>query len=329
MWPRLTSILEHLYLTTGNHFHDAMARSRDLLLCFFFAQALSYAEDLSTHPYEAKERLGRLFNMIDASHDGEVDVNELVTWINAVFRQVSNIQITHNIILLPNCALSRADKRAAREMLQRQDTNNDGYVSMAEYMDENFGYTLQEIEAIRKDSSTESRQILESVDDEMERFARADVNGDGQLDVEELVAFNSPHHHGHMAAYVVSEVLRHQDYNGDGRLHLEEYLADSKDVEVLEYEKERFADIDKNGDGYADTDELRLHYLEEAEKYARREAENLMAESDVNSDGRLTQAEVSEAYEAWLDSPATEHGELLQDMKMYQLTQHGGLRDEL
>lgn len=40
------------------------------------------------------------------------------------------------------------------------------------------------------------------------------------------------------------------------------FFLDSKDVEILEYEKGRFSDIDKNGDGYADADELRLHYIE-------------------------------------------------------------------
>lgn len=46
-------------------------------------------------------------------------------------------------------------------MLQKLDINNDGHVSMAEYINDNFGYTLQEIDAIRKDNSTESQQILE------------------------------------------------------------------------------------------------------------------------------------------------------------------------
>lgn len=63
--------------------------------------------------------------------------------------------------------------------------------------------------------------------------------------------------------------------------------------------------------------------------YARNEADHLLAESDLDSDGKLTRAEMSEAYEAWLDSPATEHGELLQDAQLNQLSQQDGLRDEL
>ncbi|KAL5967649.1 Calumenin-B [Taenia solium] len=257
--------------------------------------------DLHKHPLEAKERLARLFDSIDVSSDGELDNNELV----------------------------RADRKSARVMLQNLDINNDGYVSMTEYINDNFGYTLQEIDAIRKDNSVESQQILESVDDEIEKFARADVDGDERLDAKELTGFNSPYHYAHMTPYVVSELLRYQDYNGDGRLELDEYLANSKDVEILEYEKRRFSDIDKNGDGYADADELRLHYIEESGRYARNEADHLLAESDLNSDGKLTRAEVSEAYEAWLDSPATEHGELLQDAQLNQLSQQGGIRDEL
>lgn len=65
----------------------------------------------------------------------------------------------------------------------------------------------------------------QSVDDEMERFARADANGDERLDEKELAGFNSPYHYAHMTPYVVSELLRYQDYNGDGRLELDEYLA--------------------------------------------------------------------------------------------------------
>lgn len=59
----------------------------------------------------------------------------------------------------------------------------------------------------------------------MERFARADANGDERLDEKELAGFNSPYHYAHMTPYVVSELLRYQDYNGDGRLELDEYLA--------------------------------------------------------------------------------------------------------
>ena len=46
-------------------------------------------------------------------------------------------------------------------MLHRLDINNDGYVSMEEYISDSFGYNRQEIELLRKDDTTESQQILE------------------------------------------------------------------------------------------------------------------------------------------------------------------------
>ena len=46
-------------------------------------------------------------------------------------------------------------------MLERLDTNDDGYVSMQEYVSDTFGYSQDEIELLRKDGTTESRQILE------------------------------------------------------------------------------------------------------------------------------------------------------------------------
>ncbi|KAH9278575.1 Calumenin [Echinococcus granulosus] len=286
-----------------------MTRHYGLLIYLLVSQAISYSDDLHKHPFEAKDRLARLFDSIDTFHDGELDSNELAAWIDSVF--------------------SRTDRKSAKEMLRRLDIDKDGYVSMAEYLSDNFGYTLQEIDAIRRDESNESQQILEAVDDEIERFTRADMNGDERLDARELAGFNSPYHYPHMAPYVVGEMLHYQDYNGDGRLGLEEYLANSKDNEILEYEKGQFSSIDKNGDGYADAEELRLHYIEESGRYARNEADHLLAESDLNSDGKLTRAEVSEAYETWLDSPATDHGELLRDVNLDQLSLQGGARDEL
>ena len=67
----------------------------------------------------------------------------------------------------------------------------------------------------------------------------------------------------------------------------------------------------------------------EAVKYARNEASHLMAESDVNTDRKLTRAEISTAYEAWLDSVATDHGEILRDENLDELIQMRGIRDEL
>ena len=64
-------------------------------------------------------------------------------------------------------------------------------------------------------------------------------------------------------------------------------------------------------------------------KYARNEASHLIAESDLNSDGKLTRAEISMAYEAWLESSATEHGDMLRDDSLEQLLKESKFKDEL
>ncbi len=54
-----------------------------------------------------------------------------------------------------------------------------------------------------------------------------------------------------------------------------------------------------------------------------------MSESDLNKDGVLTRAEVSEAYSTWLGSHATAHGVLLTEESLARPAPHESIRDEL
>ncbi|VDD77070.1 unnamed protein product [Mesocestoides corti] len=276
---------------------------------FLVVRAECFVEDLSGNPAEAKERLARLFDHIDTSQDGKLDENELMAWIDSAF--------------------VRADRKAAAEMLAQLDLNGDGFVSLEEYIGDTYGYSLKEIEGLRSDESTDAQQFLESVDEEKEKFSLADLNGDGVLNTDELAAFNAPYHYPHMVPFVVGEILRYQDQNGDKRLSWEEYIANNKDSDTLKFEETKFKSIDKNGDQVIDQDELKIHYKEESEKYARLEANHLLVESDLNADGKLTRGEVSEAFAVWLASPATDRGELLSDDNLAMPLPRHKLRDEL
>ncbi len=70
-------------------------------------------------------------------------------------------------------------------------------------------------------------------------------------------------------------------------------------------------------------------FFAESEKFARSEAYHLMSDSDLNKDGVLTRAEVSEAYSTWLGSHATAHGELLTEESLARPAPHESIRDEL
>ena len=71
------------------------------LKLLFWQVLLSQAEDLHKDPLEAKARLARLFDIVDKTHDNEVDENELTDWIDSIFRLdvFASGNLSHNSLL--------------------------------------------------------------------------------------------------------------------------------------------------------------------------------------------------------------------------------------
>jgi len=90
--------------------------------------------------------------------------------------------------------------------------------------------------------------VQEILDRRTQDFARADTNGDGQLDVDELSTA--------LARLRTERQLRRLDANGDGTISADEFNGPAR---------RRLAFMDRNGDGQITLDEMRHAWHERRE----------------------------------------------------------------
>ena len=83
------------------------------------------------------------------------------------------------------------------------------------------------------------------------------------------------------------------------------------DDDWMETEKDIFKDMDMNGDGYLNGDELILWIQQDNGEIAVDEAIHLIETADKDEDGKLSHDEVMEAMEDFIESDATEYGFML------------------
>merc|ERR1712178_553513 len=112
--------------------------------------------------------------------------------------------------------------------------------------------------------------------------------------------------------------LEFVDANTDGMVSLEEYQNDykkpeHKDVGHLDVNEEAdvFKALDLNNNNYLDGDELSLWIQADNGEIAVDEAEHLMETADSDEDGKLSMQEVIDAVDDFIESDATEYGNML------------------
>ncbi|KAA3680544.1 uncharacterized protein DEA37_0008148 [Paragonimus westermani] len=91
-------------------------------------------------PQEAKERLGKLFDKMDASHDEKLDKEELINWI---------IQ-----------SLTQLDLEAIRGKFKDHDANHDGTVTWNEFTTKVYGYSEKELVELKKDTGQDTQDFI-------------------------------------------------------------------------------------------------------------------------------------------------------------------------
>ncbi|VDP78896.1 unnamed protein product [Echinostoma caproni] len=259
-------------------------------------------------PEEAKARLARLIERMDADKDGVISKEELINWI------------VHSFELL--------DLESARQRLKSHDENADGLVSWAEFLHKVYGYSEQEMEDLKKTEGPEIQAFVQSVQQEKVKFDSADLDKNGLLNETEYAAFEYPHNYPHMAPYEIIHTLKDFDRDKDGLISEEEYLqdirfrsfsADKMQPEALVIEKANFKRYDKNGDGKLDREELVDWVTPGFRRTATSEAEHLLMETDQNKDGKLSKDEILKQHELWVGSQATDYGRHLEQMPRDEL----------
>ncbi|CAG0885660.1 unnamed protein product [Cyprideis torosa] len=251
----------------------------------------------SLTPEESKERLGQIFDRIDANGDGFVDEEELNHWIhNVQHRYIDSdlgTQWSHYNIGGQEKLTWEAYLKGAYSFLE------DGSTS---------------------EMPAEERSQYEAMKARDERrWRRADQGGDMALTKDEFRDFLHPENSEHMKDTVVEETLEDIDTDGDGRISLAEYIHDmyhgeegEEEPSWVEQEREQFKTFrDTNGDGYLDLSEVRNWIFPDDYDHSLAEAQHLIRESDSSADGKLSREEVLEHYDTFVASQATDFGEIL------------------
>lgn len=203
-------------------------------------------EDLSTFTDEkmmevlgldingAKERIQKLFAVIDKNQDNVIDDEELNNWSEFVKNEVFLKQV--------------------QVEMKQIDTDKDGYISLAE-LNEAFAQNLDEKEIERHSAGL------------LKRFKIVDKDGDNKLNIQEVALLVNPMKDEELKELEIAEILDHHDLNKDQKISLEEFKQtraddpnNKKDDEAMAMEDFNF--FDSNKDGYIDKEEIIKIYFD-------------------------------------------------------------------
>lgn len=257
------------------------------------------------HPDELEEhirneRFEKLVKKMDENSDGFVDKTELVHWTLR--------------------ALQNMDSRELKEDYEIANSDADDGVSWNEYVSNIYGvaaekrddFTVQDLE-----DSSELQDYNRNYHRELAKFNAADKDGNEKLDFKEYEAFYNPGKDKEQTKAAIDAAVKSVDKNGDGSLSLEEFLGDFKVADYkgtedfVDQEKEIFKDMDIDGNGELNGDELVLWIQQDNGEIAMDETIHLIETADSDEDGKLTHEEVMHAMEDFIESDATEYGYML------------------
>ncbi|CRG96144.1 endoplasmic reticulum-resident calcium binding protein, putative [Plasmodium gallinaceum] len=181
----------------------------------------------------AKERLEKIFHIIDKNNDMILSDAELEIWSNFVKNEVFLKQV--------------------QVEMKQIDSDKDGFISLAELNDA-FSQNLDE-----KEVEKHSEGLLK-------RFQIVDKDKDSKLNINEVGLLIDPVKDEELKELEISEILDHHDINKDGKISLEEFKQtrtddpnSKKDDDVA---LDDFNFFDSNKDGFIDKEEIIKVYFD-------------------------------------------------------------------
>ncbi|XP_007906433.1 reticulocalbin-2 [Callorhinchus milii] len=257
-------------------------------------------------PEEQQSRLKSLIKKMDLNSDGFLSHGELSTWIQNSFRHYAT--------------------QDSKDQFPEYDVDGNGMITWEEYNIHAYDHVMDYDENIPLDDEEEEsmRQLFWK---DKKRFEKANLDGLPGLSPTEFIAFEHPEEVDYMMDYVIQDALDEHDQDKDGFISLEEFLGDYKkdpnvqdDPEWVSVERDRFEnDYDKNTDGKLDPQELQAWVVPNNLEVAGEEAEHIIKEIDTNGDGKLTEAEILNSQDLFLNSEATDYGNQIHDKKFYHV----------
>ncbi|XP_024362347.2 uncharacterized protein [Physcomitrium patens] len=234
--------------------------------------------------FNITERLTSLFPLIDINpRDDYVTSLELLEW---------------HLVQGKKAMLHRSD----REM-ESHDKNHDGLVSLEEYLPHVLG--AEQVAAGHNSTEFDDAGWYK------QQFEVCDRDNDGLLNATEFNDFLHPDdsNNPRVRQWCRLEQIRTHDTNKDGKIGWEEFhhglfdqlqdeqdyhhpkLAEQLEAEKLVQSKRKFAELDRNKDGYLTEDEIApvMEKLRPGELYyAKQQSDYLLHEADENRDERLS-----------------------------------------
>jgi len=228
------------------------------------------------------DQLRRMHAKFDSNGDGKVSLQEVMAFSEGMGKQIAGKDIG--------------------AILEEIDTSKDGSLSLEEHLNDIHNQADGGDEEEMKE--LEHRKGVEGA-----KFKAADLNGDGQLDKNELPALFYPETHEGVLSVTVTETMRQKDKNNDGKLSAKEFWEsdqmDGDDSDLSEEEKADFARLDTNGDGSIDVNELRS--WESGRFHTEDAMKKLFDVADKNHDLHITGDELAEARDQIAASDAQYH----------------------
>mmetsp|Transcript_98431 Transcript_98431/g.275660 ORF Transcript_98431/g.275660 Transcript_98431/m.275660 type:complete len:310 (-) Transcript_98431:209-1138(-) len=257
--------------------------------------------------------------------DGEVLLTQAhLRNLHGKFDKDSNGKVSFAELVEHGLFVSHSGFAGLSQMFSDLDTDKDGQLSLSEHL-------AAAVQPSDDEEETEKHKEFET-----EKYRAADLNSDGLLSADEARALFFPILNEKVLAIETAESLRVKDKDGDGKLTEEEFF----EVEDMEQEgpdkeeRESFADLDTNKDGFIDVAELQVS--ESGRYHIEKTMQDLLKVADTDKDGHLTSEELAAAHASLTDPAADENGAVLDHLiQVHEHHEHGAAdeapdrRDEL
>ncbi|VWU50142.1 endoplasmic reticulum-resident calcium binding protein [Hepatocystis sp. ex Piliocolobus tephrosceles] len=182
-----------------------------------------------------KERLSKLFHLIDKDKDNIINDEELINWGNYVKNEVFLKQVQIE--------------------MKQIDLDKDGYISLQELTDA-FAQNL------------DAKEVEKHSEGLFKRFQIVDKDKDNKLDLNEVGLLIDPMKDQELKELEINEILQHHDLNKDGKISIEEFKQTRADDQSVKKDDEVALDdfnfFDTNKDGFIDKEEIVQVYFDPA-----------------------------------------------------------------
>ncbi|KJP86423.1 hypothetical protein AK88_03976 [Plasmodium fragile] len=181
----------------------------------------------------AKERIDKLFGVIDKNNDNVISDDELNAW---------SIYVKNEVFL----------KQVQVEMKQI-DADKDGFISLPE-LNEAFSQNL------------DAKEVEKHAEGLLKRFQIVDKDKDNKLNINEVGLLIDPMKDEDLKELEINEILEHHDVNKDGRISMDEFKQTRTDDPHVKKEDDVALDdfnfFDTNKDGFIDKEEIVKVYFD-------------------------------------------------------------------